>query len=172
MRTTLLRLLVLVLLVTGAAVTAGAGSAAPPPYRPGPVVDTTGPSADPGAARRNANVCPRGSSFGAYRRTLTQKVIGGAFTYWSFSSEVQWCFDGTAVTRILSVRAWPEELGPLWEYAGLQSTSTSGGVGVSYYQYKPVGHFRYACTPYVGCVRHAYPAPGITVKGNGTANPS
>lgn len=103
--------------------------------------------------------------------THYREGFGGVGTLlWRWTQYVSWCFDGTVITSINAANDWGTTHAPLWEYAGYESAWEAGEVGLTYFTRFGQGHFRLACTPWVGCIQHVYPWIQHTSYGDGSYN--
>lgn len=77
------------------------------------------------------------------------------FDLWEYHQVINWCNDGTNVTYT-SWNAWGQTQDPTWSWEGVVGSSSSGGVGYSWYDQWSQGHFR-QCIPLFGCLDNRYP---------------
>lgn len=84
---------------------------------------------------------------------------------WSYFQKIDWCYNGSTITSRTRTR-WGETHFPGWSWKGHIGSSTSGGVGSTFYRAWTQGHF--CLVEYFSCVQNAYPWIDMTVRGNGT----
>ncbi|MEA1958427.1 MAG: hypothetical protein U9N44_01970 [Chloroflexota bacterium] len=84
---------------------------------------------------------------------------------WSYYESITFGYDGTTITRADQPRIWGQTYIVGWRYEGVLSSSTSGGVGYTFYEGWTQGHFILGIGGWD--IKHCYPQIDITVYGNG-----
>lgn len=91
---------------------------------------------------------------GCWQRVKTKEGYSLGVFQWRVSQTLYWCGAGTAIS---SHSSWFNvNTGALWQYSGLVSESTIGGVGWTAVRWDRQVHFQY-CPPPFGCFQNEYP---------------
>lgn len=63
---------------------------------------------------------------------------------WTYNQKITWCHDGTKITRwVAEPDRYASYVFPTWSYGGVQATSSSGGIGKTYFRAWSQAKFSY-----------------------------
>ena len=79
-------------------------------------------------------------------------------TLWKFSTQTQWCWNGTEITNDPHFTTDGDVYAPFWSYEGTTYERATGGQGDWVHIDSAEGEFKLCFGPWgIGCVQHQYP---------------